>query len=102
MNELRPKVRSWPTDSSTPYVDRACVPSIGRATCPVVVSVHAKSGVGRQAAPTFAIVVKKLVADGMAIGIGIAVVFVAGMLIASRRVTDAETAPEKVTIPLLE
>src|SRR6476469_7430716 len=101
MNELRPKARSWPIISSTPYVDRACVPSTGRATCADVVSVHAKSGVGRQAAPAFAIVVKKVVAEGMAIGIGVAVVFVTGMLIASRRVSDAETAPEKMTIPLV-
>jgi hypothetical protein len=65
-----------------------------------VVSVHARSGVGRQAAPRLAIVVKKVVAEGM--GPGIAVGFVVGMLIASRRVIDAEANPEKMTIPLGE
>ena len=65
-----------------------------------MVSVHARSGVGRQAAAACAIVVKKVVAEGMAPGI--AVVFAVGMLIASRRVTDAEAAPEKMTVPLEE
>ena len=66
MNELRPKARSWAIASSTPYVDRACVPSTGTAMCADVVSVHARSGVGRHAAAACAIVVKKVVAEGMA------------------------------------
>ena len=69
--------------------------------CADVVSVHARSGVGRQAAPACAIVVKKVVAEGMGTPASRSDCVV-GMLIASRRVTDAETAPEKTTIPLEE
>src|SRR5437868_1128174 len=100
MNALRPKVRSFAIASSTPYVDRACVPSTGTAACAEVVSLHAKSGVGRHAAPACAVVVKKVVEEGMASGI--AIVLVVGMLITSGRVNDAESAAETVTDPLGE
>jgi hypothetical protein len=73
--------------------------------CADVVSVHARIGVGRQAADTFARVVKKVVARGPGIAVRLLVVLpelVVGMLIASRRVSDAEAAPAKMTVPLGE
>src|SRR6266496_5695601 len=103
MNESRPKVRSLPIASSRPYEDRACVPSTGTAMCADVVSVHDTSGVGCHAAVRCAIVEKKVVAEGMgvaALSMAVGSVFVAGMLIESRRVKVAMTAPETLNTPV--